>query len=99
MSNEPRVSDEDRDKAIDVAYDAADAKHDRVHQPYMGCCSVVGIPEAVDALVSHGWGPKPTVSPAKIDELIVDKWPVGAGSLANHVRAYLRECGIEVTDE
>lgn len=55
--------------------------------------------DAVDALVSHGWGPRPTVSRTRIDEYM-DAAIVGRGvSASAAVRELLRECGIEVTDE
>jgi hypothetical protein len=43
--------------------------------------------DIVDALVSHGWGPKPTVDP-----VIIRSWK------PDEIIQYLCECGIEVTD-
>lgn len=50
-------------------------------------------------LADHdGWGPRPAVSRARIDEYM-DAAIVGRGvSASAAVRELLRECGIEVTD-
>jgi len=55
--------------------------------------------EIADFLVSHGWGPRPRVSPTKLGEFIDQ---ANAGGMAvpwRGLQDYLRECGIEVTEK
>jgi hypothetical protein len=54
--------------------------------------------EVKAALIAHGWGPKPTVSAAKIGDIIDEAYGFLVGSSVRGIRDYLRECGIEVTD-
>ena len=52
----------------------------------------------VEVLIAHGWGPRPTVSRARIDEYL-NTADLGQGvSSAAAVRELMRELGIEVTD-
>lgn len=75
------VSNEDREAAIALAADAIagfpdEAKH-----------FIDDATEAVDALVSHGWGPKPTVTLKRIQEY---------GRFDQLITGYLESRGIEV---
>lgn len=93
------VSNEDRDAAV---------KHlqqtECVHYEHQDELAPLGGDEArviVDALIAHGWGPRPRVSPMKLGEFIDQ---ANAGGMAIPWRGlrlhdYLRECGIEVTDD
>jgi hypothetical protein len=56
----------------------------------------------VNAMVSHGWGPRPTVNGARLDD-IADGYAHEVPGVPDVIRlgdlsAVLRECGIEVTD-
>lgn len=100
-SNEPRVSDEDRQAAIKIASQAMLRTRSQRFWP----------DAAVNALIADGgWGPKPTVTrEALIDHvsrLEVVSAPVINGavtilaeSMADALVPFLRECGIEVTDQ
>lgn len=93
------VSNEDREAAMKVvnsallAAERADAYTDLA---------------VVSALVSHGWGPKPTVAKEDlVDHIACIEAPsvpvvngvllINAESMADALIPFLRECGIEVT--
>lgn len=113
-SNEPRVSDEDRQEAkilLARAYCMAQFQYDEGNyataadmQRAIGADTRASaesrlIAAQVAALVSHGWGPKPAVSATRIDEYM-EVAVLGRGvSASAAVRELLRECGIEVTED
>lgn len=84
------VSNEDRDSAFSVIAEA-------LYGPAYGKASKEKANRVLAALVSHGWGPKPTVSAEKISEFIVNARAAAPASFAMNMSRYLRECGIEVT--
>lgn len=96
---EPRVSDEDRETAPPVSaraiaeaiYVAAIAMQGAAY----GKADLEKAGRAVDALISHGWGPKLTVSRADIVRRTAS---AGDPNIAyEHTVTELRAFGIEVT--
>lgn len=86
-----RVSDEDRRAAVAALREAYDRmpsvfSHDELADTM------------TDAAIAHGWGPKARVSGAELTGVLVGKWPGGTRVLRRDVIAFLRECGIEVTE-
>lgn len=55
--------------------------------------------EIVDTLIAHGWGPRARVDPMKLGEFIDQANAGGIAVSWRGLQNYLRECGIEVTDD
>jgi hypothetical protein len=77
------VSNEDRDAAARVIINARMLWATSVDPAEMDHPSLAGA--IMDALIAHGWGPRPTVDP-----VIIRSWK------SDEIIDYLRECGIEV---
>ena len=87
------VSNEDREAAIEKLRQTKCVSGDGVF--YRASTSEAS--KIIAALVSHGWEPKPVVLAATLDNVLAGKWPGGTRVLRQDLHAYLRECGIEVT--
>ncbi len=104
MTDEPlpaRVSDEDRTRALDVIVLGVDWA--ALIYPPPGRDSVLGLRDlarqALAALVSHGWGPKPTVPRSELTNWFeAVAYPDLVSNGVKGLARYLRECGIEVTE-
>lgn len=48
----------------------------------------------LDALIAHGWGPRPTVNAKRLDRLVT---VTQRDNSLSHLLAYLEQAGIEVT--
>jgi hypothetical protein len=97
------VSNEDREAAIDMLTDLVRGAG---YEKPSSCASRT----VVDALIAHGWGPRPTVSQAalidhaktlvpKSIQMIAGDPYVDAVRGASELRQFLTSLGIEVTDD
>lgn len=87
------VSNEDRDTAVLHAAQA-------IQGPAYGKASLEKSARAVDALIAHGWGPRPAaVSAVELLEIVTGKWPGGSRVVYRDLVRYFVKRGIEVTDD
>lgn len=102
------VSNEDREAAARSRSDALDAIVLGVDWaglvfPPEGRDSVLGLREAarqaLDALISHGWGPKATVRIDRVAECIAEACDVGPATGYRMLTDHLRERGIGLVTE
>lgn len=81
------VSNEDREAAFHVIAEA-------IYGPAYGKASKAKSERVLDALVSHGWGPKPRVEAQRLNDMIT---ACEADMTINPLAEYLESHGVEVT--
>jgi len=84
------VSNEDRDAAINWTAEA-------IHGEAYGHWALERATGAINALIAHGWGPRPTVSGRDLDRFLRSAASILGNNATMALRGYLRDCGIEVT--